>query len=203
MLLSIFLRKMFCFPSMRPLARLFSLLAALALADLAFAADDAVSLLDDGASNLGWGFDNGQEFPGATGELNVESKDGPGGSAYLQLKGNFTEGGAYVEMMRPLSITDLGRIRLKVRSANSGSFLVRLIDSTGQCHQGKPIEVGTVGQWNEVEIDPALVSGGEHWGGADDGQWHGAATKIAILLSKGGGNEQVFDFADIQAEGAK
>ncbi len=160
-------------------------------------------LLEEGATRLGWSFDNGQEFAGATGDL-VEQPNGPEGRAFLRLSGNFTEGGSYVQMLRNLSVGPIAVIKLKVRTSHDCKLLARLIDSTGQCHQGRALKISPDGEWQEIVIDPALNSGGEHWGGANDGVWHDPPAKLAFLLSsRGGDKEPAVDFADIQAEAAK
>ena len=164
---------------------------------------EETNLLEEGGARLGWSFDNGQEFAGATGEL-VEQPDGPEGRTFLRLTGNFTEGGSYVQMLRGLETGPITVIKLKVRTSHDCKLITRLIDSTGQCHQGKPLKVSPDGEWQEIVIDPALTTGGEHWGGANDGVWHDPPAKLAFLLSsRGGDKEPVVDFADIQAEAAK
>lgn len=172
------------------------------LALTALQAAEPVSLLDQGAPGLGWVFDNGQEFAGATGQLTVMDGEPKKGESVLRLAGNFSEGGSYVQMLRDLSVGEVSKIVLKVRPENSATLVVRLIDDTGQCHQ-KPFPV-TPGEWQEVEIDPLTIAGGEHWGGAEDGAWHGAPAKISILLTnKPGDPEPSVDFAEIRAEAAK
>ena len=81
-----------------------------------------------------WNSSNGQEFPGAKVALTI-LKDPPApGQSCLQLAGDFTKGGAYVETTRNLKnidMTDLLAIHLKVKSDNVKSLGVRLIDATG------------------------------------------------------------------------
>jgi len=179
------------------------LIALLACGGNELRAAESQSLMTDGASKLGWAFDNGQEFPGATGEL-LEIPDGPGGEPFLRLSADFSGGGIYVEMVRGVKAGPDGLIRMKVRSKQEAKLRVRLIDSTGQCHQGQPLVFATDGEWQDVEIVPAMYGGGEHWGGADDGQWHEPLTKIAILLSNQGEDKQPsVDFAQIQTEAAE
>lgn len=173
------------------------------LMGLQFLPAEDLPLLEEGGTRLGWSFDNGQEFAGATGEL-VEQPDGPDGRAFLRLSGNFNEGGSYVQMLRNLNVGPIAVIKLKVRTTHDCKLLARLIDSTGQCHQGRPLKISPDGEWQEIVIDPALNSGGEHWGGANDGVWHDPPAKLAFLLSsRGGDKEPAVDFADIQAEAAK
>ena len=50
--------------------------------------------------NYGWTFDNGSEFPGATGKLSVDTAVTHNGRESLRLKGDFTKGGNYVQAVR-------------------------------------------------------------------------------------------------------
>src|ERR1035437_6836051 len=67
------------------------------VAMMARAADAATDLLaGDAAASYGWGFDNGQEFPGATGKVSVDATTRYNGKDSLKLEGDFTKGGNYV-----------------------------------------------------------------------------------------------------------
>jgi len=152
-----------------------------------------------------WTFDNGQEFKGATGSLKgVKDQPAPGQSC-MELTGDFSKGGNYVQCMKDLPATDLGgevaRIRMKVKSDNVSTLSVRLIDSTNQCHQAR-VPVTADGQWHEMVLQPEKIAGGEHWGGANDGKWHGPATKVALIIgaSDDRSTPKVVDFADVQAD---
>ena len=72
-----------------------------------------------------------------------------------------------------------------LKTDNTTSFNVRLIDSTNQCHQAKGFKLQADGAWHELIIDPRKVAGGEHWGGKNDGKWHGPAKALSILVGKG------------------
>ena len=52
---------------------------------------------------------------------------------------------------------------------------LRLIDSTGQCHQHGGVPIVADGKWHDLVLKPEEIAGGEHWGGANDGKWHGPA----------------------------
>jgi hypothetical protein len=160
--------------------------------------------VDEGRTE--WTFDNGQEFPGAKGSLSVV-KDGPQeGESALKLAADFTGGGAYVQTMRDLKavdMKDLAAIRMKVKSDNTKAISVRLIDSTGQCHQRGGVAIVADGKWHELALKPAEVAGGEHWGGANDGKWHGPATLVALIIGNAAdapSKQPVVYLADIQAE---
>ena len=60
-------------------------------------ADEPISLIDSTDPTAGWSFDNGREFPGATGELLAAPGAGPRGEDALKLVGDFTNGGGYVQ----------------------------------------------------------------------------------------------------------
>ena len=71
---------------------------------------------------------------------------------------------------------------------------------TGQCHQAKGFKLTPDGQWHDVTIETRAVVGGEHWGGANDGKWHGPATGLGINIvreSVGNGAEGTVWFDDV------
>jgi len=165
---------------------------------LASAAEEGVSLLESGQPSMGWTFDNGQEFPGAKGSLVAAESSAPEGGDVLRLYGDFSEGGVYVQMLRDVSAGEIVGIVFKVKATNTDRMTVRLIDGSGQCHQTRPIMLGT-DSWQEVKIDIADLAGGEHWGGEDDGVWHGALSKVGVLLmNKGGLPDSSVEFSDIR-----
>ncbi len=126
----------------------------------------------------GWRFTEGREFPGAKGSL--EEVDGG-----LRLSGDFTGGGAYVAAVRDLSAADAKEIsafRLRYRTADAGFIRVQLVDGTGQTHQAR-VKTTPDDKWNDLEILPEKIAGGEHWGGAKDGKWHGPPKLISIALN--------------------
>jgi len=150
-----------------------------------------------------WRFDNGREFAGAKGGLTVVN-DGPqAGASCLQLSADFTGGGAYVQILKDLKPMglggDLADIRLKVKSDNVRSIGVRLIDGTGQCHQAKDIPIVADDQWHDLVLKPSDIAGGEHWGGANDGKWHGPAGMVCFLLTKSKENTPRIQLADVTA----
>jgi hypothetical protein len=127
-----------------------------------------------------WKFSNGPEFKGATGSL--EAKD------HFELRGDFTKGGAYCAAIRPLDefqAADLKAIRMEAKTGNAATVSVQMVDGTGQTHQRKGIPLTIDDAWHEVVIDPQKIAGGEHWGGANDGQWHGPAKMFSISVTSG------------------
>lgn len=133
-----------------------------------------------------WQFNLGQEFPGAKGGLDlVQNQPAPGTNA-MRLHADFTEGGAYVGVRRSFEQFDvlaINALRMKMRSETTRSFAVRLVDGTGQCHQRKDVPFEADGRWHDVEIVPAEIAGGEHWGGANDGAWHNPIRLVELMLN--------------------
>ena len=153
-----------------------------------------------------WGFSRGEEFPGAKGSLAVVKDEPAAGQSCLKLAGDFTGGGGYVAMIKTLNdldAKDVAAIRLRMKTGNAASFGVQLVDATGQTHQRRDVPITPDGQWHDVVLKPAEIAGGEHWGGANDGRWHGPATQVAFSLS-GRSDEKakqpVVLLADIRAE---
>ena len=150
----------------------------------------------DGAHE--WNFSNGPEFKGATGGL--EAKD------HFELRGDFAKGGAYCAAIRPLDefqAADLKAIRMEVKTKNAATVSVQMVDGTGQTHQKKGIPIPTDDVWHEVIIDPQKIAGGEHWGGANDSQWHGPAKMFAISVTAGSdeqGKQPVLEMRHIRGE---
>ena len=170
---------------------LFSLLILSALGPCAAAAEVA-ALSDPDAKTLGWSFDNGQEFPGATGGLTVEAVEG---RKVLRLTGDFTKGGAYVQAGRRLPDVPIRSVRLRVKDTDSEALSFRVVDAAGQCHQ-IAYRIGRSKDWRQVTFPlgrffdrmgtPDAVPGVakyEHWGGPNDGKWHGPAKGLYFLLS--------------------
>ena len=63
-------------------------------------AQETVPLISPVDPTTAWRFNNGQEFPGATGSLTVDADAKREGRASLKLSGDFTKGGNYVEAGR-------------------------------------------------------------------------------------------------------
>ena len=133
-----------------------------------------------------WRFSRGEEFPGAKGSLTVVKDQPAAGQSCLKLAGDFTGGGAYVaaiKEMGDLEAKDLTAVRLRVKTDDAATVGVQLVDGSGQTHQRKGIKINPDGKWHDLVLKPAQVAGGEHWGGANDGKWHGPAKQFVISLS--------------------
>ncbi|OWK46532.1 hypothetical protein [Fimbriiglobus ruber] len=132
-----------------------------------------------------WRFTRGEEFPGAKGSFTVVKDQPAAGQSCLKLAGDFTKGGAYVaavKNLRELDVKDVAAVRMKVKSDNATRIGVQLVDGSGQTHQA-PRPITADGQWHDLTIKPTEIAGGEHWGGANDGKWHGPLSQIALSVS--------------------
>ena len=153
-----------------------------------------------------WRFSKGDEFRGAQGSLSVVKDTPAAGQSSLRLAGDFTGGGAYVAAVKDLKdieAKDVREFRLRVRSDSATSIGIQLVDGTGQTHQRKDMPVTADGQWHDMVISPTAIAGGEHWGGAKDGKWHGPPTLLALSLSDRSDSKAkkpVLDLAQIRAE---
>jgi len=154
-----------------------------------------------------WKFSRGEEFKGAQGSLSVVKDQPAPGQSCLKLAGDFTAGGAYVAAIRSLGnlgVKDVSVFHLRVKSDTGASLRFQLKDGTGQTHQRARLPIPGDGQWHDLVVKPAEVAGGEHWGGANDGQWHAPAQQLAIALSStadGKAKQPVVYLANVRAEG--
>ncbi|MDB5331703.1 MAG: hypothetical protein JWP03_2854 [Phycisphaerales bacterium] len=153
-----------------------------------------------------WRFTRGEEFPGAKGTLTVVKDEPAHGKTCLKLAGDFTRGGAYVaglKDLKDLNVKDVTVIRLQVKSENAASIGIQLVDGSGQTHQRKGVPITADGKWHDLTIKPAEIAGGEHWGGAQDGKWHGPPALLGISLSDSSdakGKQPSLLLADIRAD---
>ena len=171
----------------------------LGLAAAAAPADEAASLFAPGAPVYGWTFDNGQEFPGATGKLSVDAEAKHNGKASLRLDGDFTKGGNYVQAATSaLPDDDIRAIALSLRYPGHEQLTLRVIDQSGQCHQ-LVLKVQPGDDWQQVIFPlreffakrgtPDAVTSVlkyEFWGGPSDGKWHGPCKSLVVLIGPSG-----------------
>lgn len=160
---------------------------ALLTANLALGADGEILLDDFEAAQQGWKFVDGREFPGAKGSFAADATVAHGGKQSYQLQTDFRGGGAYVGVWRELgglTVRDVTEIRLWVKALGVKSVGVRFNDATGQCHQKKAVPLAATADWQELVLKVTDIVGGEHWGGANDGAWHGPATGFGLNISK-------------------
>lgn len=132
-----------------------------------------------------WQLNLGPEFPGAAGTLTAVAGQPEAGAYALRLAADFAKGGAYVAAQQDLAGLDLDELRMRVRSSVPRCG-IRLVDATGQCHQRTDVALVADGAWHDLVIRPGEIAGGEHWGGAADGRWHGPARQVALTMAASG-----------------
>ncbi|SEB10049.1 sugar-binding protein [Leifsonia sp. 21MFCrub1.1] len=140
---------------------------------------------------------------GATASLSTTS-DSPGtGTASARVTAAVPAGTA--ELFRSVPSIDARSLTLQVRSTALTALVVRLTDSTGQAHQQTvPLTAG--GQWQTLSI--SQFAGGtqySHWGGANDGVWHGPLTQLSLLIDSfrlSPGPSVTLDVDQVVAQGA-
>lgn len=136
-------------------------------------------------SSEAWVFYNGTEFPpGAGGGFTLDGTTAVTAVSSGKLTGDFTEGGQYVAVSRTFTPIDATSFSLSASAPGVSFVNVRLTDTTGQIHQQTLALSGGSG-WQHLTV--TSLAGGTnpiHWGGANDGQWHGPATAIQLVLDK-------------------
>jgi hypothetical protein len=131
-----------------------------------------------------WTFYPGSEFPGATGSFGLDTTDNHSGTSSGKLSGNFSAGGAYVSANRPLPSVSASSVSFWAKSPNLSFLTFRLTDSTGQVHQQRLTLSGAT-DWQPLTV--TKFDGGKqyvHFGGANDGVWHGPAKQVDVVLDK-------------------
>ncbi len=140
------------------------------------------------AEPQGWKFIGGEEFPGAKGSLARDTSRAHGGKGSYKLDADFRGGGAYVgtwKDLEPLDLPDVAEFRLWVQTQGLNRLGVRVVDDTGQCHQKSvDLPAATGDGWREVVLKLRDLVGGEHWGGANDGAWHGLPKGLGLNIGK-------------------
>lgn len=149
-----------------------------------------------------WAYVGGEEFPGAKGSLTMDTAAPHGGKRSARLSADFSGGGAYVGTWRDLGSLkgqEFKEIRLWVKATNVTSIGVRLIDSTDQCHQSRvALPASSAGAWQELVLRVRDLVGGEHWSGANDGQWHGPAKGLGLNVGNEGPKEKTLWIDDVE-----
>jgi len=146
-----------------------------------------VSLDDFETDPTTWGFVGGWEFPGAKGSLEIDASTAKAGKRSVRLTGDFTGGGYYVGTWRgwePPKGWDVREIRLWVRTDAHADMGLRLADASEQCHQSR-LQLKPGGEWQELVLRISERVGGEHWGGANDGRWHGPFKGFGLNSGRG------------------
>ncbi|MFD0715926.1 chitinase N-terminal domain-containing protein [Paenibacillus sp. GCM10027626] len=130
-----------------------------------------------------WNFGLGSEFPGAQGAYERDASAPRAGTFSGKLHGDFSAGGKYVSVGKKFLPLDMRKLEFWLKSADASAVALRVIDSTGQVHQRK-IALANA-NWQKIEISTFNIGTNYlHFGGANDGKWHGPATGISFLLEK-------------------
>ena len=146
-------------------------------------ATSAVGTFENAAE--GWTFYPGSEYPGATGSFALDTTTAHTGTASGLLSGNFSGGGAYVSTRRALPSLAATSLSLWLKTASLTWLTVRVTDATGQVHQQRLTLSGST-DWQSLGV-PRFDGGNQytHFGGANDGVWHGPATELELILDRG------------------
>jgi hypothetical protein len=129
-----------------------------------------------------WSFSNGPEFPGARGSFERSAQAAHAGQYGGRLAFDFQNGGNYVAAILQLQdAPEFSAIRLWLHAPEGHGLTVRYTDQTDQTLQ-KPFWAPG-GRWVDVVVPLDQWTG--HWGGANDGQIHGAPKSIALLVERG------------------
>ncbi|MFF0338373.1 glycosyl hydrolase [Kribbella sp. NPDC004875] len=161
----------------------FAILSPLGTAPVAGLTTSRVGDFENAAE--GWTFYPGSEFPGATGDFVLDSTDNHSGTSSGKLSGNFGAGGAYVSVNRTVPAVAASSLSFWAKSPNLTFLTFRITDSTNQVHQQRLTLSGAT-DWQPLTV--SRFDGGKqyvHFGGADDGVWHGPAKQIEVVLDKG------------------
>jgi hypothetical protein len=143
-----------------------------------------VLIADFESDPQGWSFNAGWEFPGAKGSLTLNSTDARGGKRSYKLDADLTGGGNYVGTwcdLKALKDKDLHEVRLWVKTSTVKNLGVRVSDCTGQCHQAS-MALSPTKDWQELVLKFEALVGREHWGGANDGKWHGPPVGFGLNI---------------------
>lgn len=136
-----------------------------------------------------WKFVGGQEFPGAKGSLTLDGQTVHAGKGAYRLEADFSGGGLYVGTWKDTTDLNLARVkelRFWLKLTNVSKIGLRIVDGSDQCHQKKSIPVKADGEWHEMVLQIPDLVGEEHWGGENDGKWHGIVKGFGINIGKDG-----------------
>ncbi|MET7336902.1 sugar-binding protein [Nonomuraea sp. NPDC005650] len=119
---------------------------------------------------------------GTSVSLTVTSDAPASGSGAARLAVNAPSGTA--ELVRGVPSIDVRSLSFALRSTQLKGVVVRMTDSTGQAHQQTlPLIPGS--GWQNVTVSnfaPAGAAEYIHWGGANDGVWHGPLKNLSLLV---------------------
>lgn len=187
-------------------------LAVLAVVPSPAQCQQPLSLINPAQQRGGWKFDNGREFPGARGELELSAerfRDQP----VLALRGDFKQGGNYVQAAIALPDLPVERLSFWLNApAGSTAIPIRLVDGSGQCHQLK-LRLNDKGGWQQITLPVDeffrkmgtaaaldLATQYERWDGAKDGRWHQPGRLLVVLCTRNLGIESEVLLSDVLLE---
>ncbi len=143
--------------------------------------DEVIGDFEAGADS--WTLGLGPEFPGAKGTFVQDAADASSGARSGLLTADFSGGGNYVQISRGLTL-EAKALSLDVRSVDLSGVRLRMTDSTGQVHQQR-LALTAGADWHELTVtDFDSGVGYVHFGGVNDGVWHGPARSIALIVDK-------------------
>ena len=161
--------------------KLLALGAALLLVPVLVWGEDPRTKLDVFTGHT-WSFSPGSEFPGAQGSFTVTEVEGKKAG---MLSFDFSKGGQYVSATAELKIpAGPEELRFRVKSRDWQRIMIRLIDSTGQCHQYE-VPYADEGDWQLLRIN-LLSQAGLSFGGANDKKIHYPITRLALAVTHSG-----------------
>lgn len=122
-----------------------------------------------------WTFNNGAEFPGATGSFHIDTHH-PVPVGVLTY--NFAGGGNYVDAILNIDIKQADALVFRVKSGQRQRILIRIADRSGQTNQWvRPYR--DVHHWQTLRVN--LTHGAPaHWGGKNNGLVDFPITSVAI-----------------------
>ncbi|MEV0354101.1 sugar-binding protein [Nonomuraea sp. NPDC050680] len=119
---------------------------------------------------------------GTSVSLSVTSDAPASGSGAARLDVNAPNGTA--ELARGVPSIDARSLTFALRSTQLKGIVVRMVDGTGQAHQQTvPLTPGS--PWQSVTVSDFAPAGAPeyiHWGGANDGVWHGPLKQLSLLV---------------------
>lgn len=129
-------------------------------------------------------FHDGREFPGAKGSFTHDPAVGHDAPGSGKLEGDFSGGGNYVAVefdVSALPARNFKELRLWVKTTTVATLYTQFIDDTGQTLQERfPLRLAQTSDWQEVAFRISNLRGAEHWGGAQDGKWHGPMRSFVL-----------------------
>ncbi|XEC96257.1 glycosyl hydrolase [Paenibacillus tarimensis] len=140
--------------------------------------DALISDFEGPADEWSYGYGGG---PGAQGSFEIVSGDAQQGAQAGKISADFSNGSSYVTMKKKLEKAVILRLAFWVKTQDVKNVGIRAIDSTGQVFQ-HVIRLESTEEWQRIAVDE--MKSNNYWGGANDGQWHGPAKEIQILLSR-------------------